>query len=104
MLGSQLVKKGMKMTKSSTEHKAIDWDSLELEAFNLRFERLTPEQKTKRARELAAKFQKYNQPMPRELANLIRGKTMKRRSATRRKLTPLEQYLLNPSLLEKKKR
>ena len=92
------------MARGNTEYKTNDWDALELEAFNLRFERRTPEQKIKKARELAAKFQKYNQPLPPELGRLMSGKTVKRRSATRRKLTPLEQYLLNPSLLEKREK
>ncbi|MCJ7523278.1 MAG: hypothetical protein MUP21_13825, partial [Dehalococcoidia bacterium] len=61
------------MAKSRNRGKSVDWDALELEAFNLRYERMSSEEKANRARQLAAKFRKHNQPLPAEIARLLRG-------------------------------
>ncbi|MFC1848548.1 hypothetical protein ACFLXV_04495, partial [Chloroflexota bacterium] len=50
----------------------VNLDDLELEAFNLRFERMSPEDRLRKARELAITFRKHRQPLPDGLADLIR--------------------------------
>jgi len=90
------------MAKSRNRNKPIDWDALELEAFNLRFERMSPEEKVNRARELAAKFRKHNQPLPTEIKRLLRDRTTTRRTRAGSSISLLDQYLSNPSLLRKK--
>lgn len=58
------------MAKTKGKRKPIDWDAIELEAFNLRFEQMSPQDKLRKARRLAATFRKHNQPLPDELANV----------------------------------
>jgi hypothetical protein len=58
------------MAKSRRKRKLIDWDALELEAFNLRFERMSREDKLKRARRIATTFRRHNEPMPKGLKKL----------------------------------
>lgn len=57
------------MAKTKRKRKPIDWDAMELQAFNLRFEPMSPQDKLKKARKLAITFRRYNQPLPDELAN-----------------------------------
>ena len=58
------------MAKSRRKRKTIDWDALELEAFNLRFERISREDKLKKARRLATMFRRHNEPVPKGLKTL----------------------------------
>jgi len=58
------------MAKSRRKRKLIDWDALELEAFNLRFERMSREDKLKRARRIATTFRRHNEPVPEGLKTL----------------------------------
>jgi hypothetical protein len=58
------------MAKSKRKRKLIDWDALELEVFNLRFERVSREDKLKRARRIATTFRRHNEPMPKGLKTL----------------------------------
>jgi hypothetical protein len=90
------------MARGKTKRRPVDWDALEIEAFNLRFERLSTEEKVKKARELAAKFRRHNQPLPAELMRLLRGRTITRKPKSRASISPLDQYLKNPALLRKK--
>jgi len=55
------------MDKSRRKRKPIDWDAMELQTFNLRFERMSREDKLKKARWLATTFRKHNEPLPRGL-------------------------------------
>ena len=57
------------MAKTKRKRKPIDWDAMELQAFNLRFEPISPKDKLKKARKLAIAFRRYNQPLPDELAD-----------------------------------
>jgi len=57
------------MAKTKRKRKPIDWDAMELQAFNLRFEPISPQDKLKKARRLATTFRRYHQPLPDELAN-----------------------------------
>jgi hypothetical protein len=58
------------MARSRRKRKSLDWDALELRAFNLRFERLSREDKLKKARRLATTFRRHNEPLPRGLKTL----------------------------------
>ncbi len=55
------------MVKSSRKRKSLDWDALELQAFNLRFERMSREDKLKKAQRLATTFRRHKEPLPRGL-------------------------------------
>ncbi len=57
------------MAKTKRTGKPIDWDAIELQAFNLRFEPISAKEKLKKARKLATTFRRYNQPLPDELVN-----------------------------------
>jgi|GEM_PF-3237610 len=57
------------MAKAKRKRKPIDWDAMEFQAFNLRFEPISPQDKLKKARKLAITFRMYHQPLPDELAN-----------------------------------
>ena len=57
------------MAKAKRKRKPIDWDAMELQAFNLRFESMSPQNKLKKARRLAITFRRYHRPLPHELAN-----------------------------------
>ena len=63
------VKGANDVAKTKRKRKHIDWDAIELQAFNLRFEPISPKDKLEKARKLAATFWKHNQPLPDELAN-----------------------------------
>ena len=52
------------MARSRKKRKSLDWDALELQAFNLRFERMSREDKLKKARRLAITFRRHNEPLP----------------------------------------
>lgn len=90
------------MARNKTKRTPVDWDALEFEAFNLRFEQLSAEEKVKKARELAAKFRRHNQPLPAELITLLRGRTITTKRKRGGTVSLLDQYLNNPALLEKK--
>jgi hypothetical protein len=62
------------MAGESDEKKLIDWDTLELQAFNLKFARLSPEDRIRHAERLAATFRKHGEPLPDSLAEVLRGK------------------------------
>ena len=57
------------MAKAKRKRKPIDWDAMELQAFNLRFEPMSPKDKLKKARKLAPTFRRHNPPLPNEPAN-----------------------------------
>ena len=58
------------MARSRRKRKSIDWDALELQAYNVRFEHMSREDKLKKARRLATTFRRHNEPLPRELKTL----------------------------------
>lgn len=58
------------MARSRKKRKSLDWDALELQAFNLRFERISREDKLKKARRLATTFRRHNEPLPGGLKTL----------------------------------
>jgi len=49
----------------------IDWDTLELQAHNLRCEPMSPEDRLRKAQKLAATFRNHGQPLPNSLAVLV---------------------------------
>jgi len=57
------------VAKTKRKRKHIDWDAIELQAFNLRFEPISPKDKLEKARKLAITFRRYHQPLPDEPAN-----------------------------------
>jgi len=57
------------MGKTNRKPKTIDWDAMELQAFNLRFEPISPQDKLRKARKLAITFRRYHRPLPNELVN-----------------------------------
>lgn len=72
--------------------KSIDWDSLELQAFNLKFARMSPDDRVRHAERLAATFRKHGEPLPHSLKDVLRGKkgvpqptSRSRRRASRRR-------------------
>ena len=56
------------MTGINNEQEPVDWDSLTLQAFNLRFESGSHEAKMEKAKNLALTFIKHDRSLPRELA------------------------------------
>ena len=42
----------------------VDWDAMELEAFNLKYERLSPRERLRKARKLAGTYTEHNKPLP----------------------------------------
>ena len=58
------------MAKNGVERERIDWDAMELEAFNLKYERLSLREKLRKARKLAGTFTEHNKPLPSGLAFL----------------------------------
>jgi hypothetical protein len=55
------------VARSRRKRKSLDWDALELQAYNVRFEHMSREDKLKKARRLATTFRKHNEPLPRGL-------------------------------------
>jgi len=51
--------------------KPIDWDALELQVFNLRFESMSPEDRMRKAQMLASTFRRHREPLPDQLEILI---------------------------------
>jgi len=49
----------------------VDWDRLELQAHDLRYEPMSPEDRLRKARKLAATFRAHGQPLPNSLAVLV---------------------------------
>ena len=90
------------MARSRNKSRPVDWDALELEAYNLRFERMSPKEKAARARRLAVKFRKHNQPLPVDLATLLQGMTSARKPKPGSRPSLLDQILNNPSILRKR--
>jgi len=62
------------MAGESSEKRSIDWDALELQAFNLKFARLSPEDKIRHAERLASTFRRHGEPLPGSLADMLREK------------------------------
>lgn len=50
--------------------KPVDWDAMELQVFNLRFEPISSEDQLEKARKLAITFREHGQPLPNRLANI----------------------------------
>jgi len=48
----------------------VDWDKLELQIFNLKFEPLSPEDRLRKARDLAAAFKTHREPLPPSLDSI----------------------------------
>jgi hypothetical protein len=63
-----------RMAGESSGKKSIDWDALELQAFNLKFSRMSPEDRVRHAEILAATFRKHGEFLPNSLADVLRGK------------------------------
>jgi hypothetical protein len=61
------------MEKSNGRPKPVDWDALELQAFNLKFARMSPGDRVKQAQSLATTFRKHNEPLPDTLEEMLRG-------------------------------
>ena len=57
------------MTKRKA--KPIDWDVLDLEVHNLRYEHISPEERLKKAEKLAEIYRKAGKPLPNRLAILV---------------------------------
>ena len=57
------------MTKRKA--KPIDWDALDLEVHNLRYEQISPEERLKKAEKLAEIYRKAGKPLPNSLAVLV---------------------------------
>jgi hypothetical protein len=49
----------------------VDWDALELQAHDLRYEPMSPEDRLRKAQKLAARFREHGQPLPNCLAVLL---------------------------------
>ena len=49
----------------------IDWDALDIEVYNLRYERISPEERLKKASKLAAIYRQAGKPLPDRLAVLV---------------------------------
>ena len=77
------------MARSKRGLRPVNWDALELEAFNLEFEQMSAEDKLKKAHGLAAIFRRHLQPVPDCLADLIRRETTAISSTDVRGLPPL---------------
>ena len=52
------------MAQDLFEREPIDWDAMELEAFNLKYERLSSRERLRKARKLAGAFTEHNKPLP----------------------------------------
>ena len=50
----------------------VDWDAMELEAFNLRYEDISQEDMVARAKSLAALFREHRQPPPETVLSILR--------------------------------
>ena len=70
------------MASSKRGIETVKWDALELEAFNLKFERMSPEAKMRKAHRLAVLFRRYRQPVPDCLSDLIRRENRRGGSQT----------------------
>ena len=70
------------MASSKRGIETVKWDALELEAFNLKFERMSPEAKMRKAHRLAVLFRRYRQPVPGCLADLIKSENRRDGSRT----------------------
>ena len=57
------------MTKRKA--KPIDWDALDLEVRNLRYEQISPEERLRKAGKLAEIYRKAGKPLPNSLAVLV---------------------------------
>jgi hypothetical protein len=68
-----LWRKSTAMRKSNGRPKPVDWDALELRAFNLKYARMSPGDKVRQAQSLATTFRKHNEPLPDTLEELLRG-------------------------------
>ncbi len=54
-----------------TEPKPINWEEVELQVYSIRHLPIPPEEKLRRAAELAALYRQHNRPLPDELAILV---------------------------------
>ena len=62
------------MAGAKKSQEPVDWDALELQAFNLKFEPLSTEDLLQKARDLAAAFKIHHEPLPgilEQIPNLI---------------------------------
>ncbi len=50
---------------------SVDWDALELQVFNLRFESISREDRMRKAQRLASTFRRHSEPLPDQLEILI---------------------------------
>ncbi len=53
------------------KEKPVDWEALDLEVYNLRYERISPEERLRKARKLADIYRKAGRPLPNRLAVLV---------------------------------
>lgn len=63
-----------RMAEESDGKKLVDWDALELQAFNVKFARMSAEDRVRHAERLAATFRKHGVPLPNSLEDVLRGK------------------------------
>jgi hypothetical protein len=59
------------MQRNKRGQNAVDWDALELQVFNLRFESMSPEDTMRKAQRLASTFRRHNEPLPDRLEILV---------------------------------
>lgn len=52
------------MAQDSFKREPIDWDAMELEAFNLKYERMSSKERLRKARKLANTYLAHNRPLP----------------------------------------
>jgi hypothetical protein len=58
------------VTQEDVRLEQVDWDFMELEAFNLRYDRMSYRERLRKARTLANTFIKHNKPLPHGLVVL----------------------------------
>jgi len=76
------------MQRNKRGSSAVDWDALELQVFNLRFESMSPEDRTRKAQRLASTFRRHNEPLPDQLEILIQREIAAPRPSRRYRQLP----------------
>ncbi len=63
------------MQRHKVRSNPVNWDALELQVFNLRFESISPEDRMSKAQRLASTFRKHREPLPEYLQILIQSES-----------------------------
>ncbi len=53
------------------KEKPVNWDAMDREVYNLRYERISPDERLKKAGRLAEIYRKAGKPLPDRLAVLV---------------------------------